>query len=176
MIDPEVARLRRLRARALRVREIGRRHEDSRFARSAGAAWRIARVASGKLNAHPHIRYQRGASVGELVGNRVAAGWLSLIKDRTSALRSLEREVGALARNVEDVRALTWSTEFSDTLGRSLAELKGLLAEIVVDTRGVAKVDAPSGAAVERKPIVAARAEGLSLAQTIEGDWPYLAF
>jgi hypothetical protein len=183
MIDPEVARLRRLRAEALRVREIGRRlgsarwaKDDARFTRGAGAAWRIARVASGKLNAHPYLRYQKGATVGELVRNRIAASFLALIKDRASALRSLEKELGALTRRLEDVRALTWSTEFSDTLGRSLAELKGLLAEVGVDTGSGAKADAPTEASAEREPIVASHADGLSLARTIEGDWPYLAF
>jgi hypothetical protein len=176
MIDPEVARLRRLRGVALRVREIGRQlgsarwaKDDARFARGAGAAWRIARVASGKLSAHPYVHYQKGATLTELIRNRLVAGGRSAIsKDLSSGLRSFEAELGALARLLEDVRALTWSTEFSDTLGRSLAELKALIAEIAVDTE--------SGA-VERQPILAAsRTEGLSLGESIEGDWPYLAF
>jgi hypothetical protein len=176
MIDSEVARLRRLRAEALRVREIARQlgsarwaKDDARFARGAGAAWRIARGVSGKLNAHPYIRYQKGATVGELVRNRFAATLRSMIpKDHAAGLRSFEGELGVLRRQLEDVRALTWSTEFSDTLGRSLAELKALIAEMAVETR--------SGVALERKPILASGADGLSLAQTIDGDWPYLAF
>jgi hypothetical protein len=177
MIDPEVARLRRLRAVALRVREIGRQlgsarwaRDDARFSRGAGAAWRIARVASGKLSAHPYVRYQKGATLAELIRNRLLAGGLAAIsKDLGSGLRSFEAELGALARLLEDVRALTWSTDFSDTLGRSLAELKALIAEVAVETQ--------SGAA-ERQPILAASRTdgGLSLGETIEGDWPYLAF
>jgi hypothetical protein len=178
MIDPEVARLRRLRAEALRVREIGRQlgstrwaRNDALFARGAGAAWRIARVVSGKLNAHPYIRYQKGATVAELLRNRLTGGVLSAIsKDRASGLKTFEACLGTLTKQLEDSRALTWSTEFSDTLGRSLTELKTLIAEIAVETK--------SGAAVERQPILAPRADSLvgELAQTMEGDWPYLAF
>jgi hypothetical protein len=177
MIDPEVARLRRLRAAALRVREVGRQlgssrwaHDDVRFARGAGAAWRIARVASGRLAAHPYVRYQEGATLTELVRNRLAAGGLSMIsKDLASGLRAFEAELGGLARVLEDVRALTWSTDFSDTLGRSLAELKTLIAETAVESRSDTATERPA-------MLAAAHGEGLSLDESISGDWPYLAF
>jgi hypothetical protein len=90
MIDPEVARLRRLRDEALRARQIARRlgtarwgMKDPLLARGACASWRIARVVTGKLIEHPYLRYQQGAGVGSLIGNRLAAEWIALVsKDR----------------------------------------------------------------------------------------------
>jgi hypothetical protein len=84
MNDPEVARLRRLRSEALRVREVAlalgsTESLDKRLLdRGACTAWRIARVVSGKLKAHPYLRYQKGVSVGSLVTNRLFAAprWL----------------------------------------------------------------------------------------------------
>jgi hypothetical protein len=178
MNDPEVARLRRLRGVALRVREIARAlgsapwaKDDGLFSRGAGASWRIARVVSGKLHSHPYLRYQQGAGLDMLVANRLVATVLSAVcKTRLAGLNVYQARLMDLMRHVEDVRALTWSTEFSDTLGRSLAELRSLIAEIGVQTQ--------SGTAVEHRPSRAPQADRLvgELAQTIEGDWPYLAF
>src|ERR1700677_2639140 len=65
MIDIEVLRLRQLRNTALRARAIaaaldaGHSDNDSVLSRSALACWRIARVITGKLRAHPYQTYQR---------------------------------------------------------------------------------------------------------------------
>lgn len=177
MIDPEVARLRRLRDEALRIREIARALEaapwaksDQLLARGACASWRIARLASGKLVAHPYLRYQKSAGVGTLVGNRLLATYLALLcKERVQGLKLYESRLHGLARQLDDARALTWSTEFSDSLGRSQAEIKSLLQLIATETQ--------SAPAPARLPVRAAGANGLvgELAQGIEGDWPYLA-
>ena len=77
MIDPEVARLRRLRGEALLVREIARMFESSQWAaneslldRSACASWRIARVVSGRLRGHPYAEYQKDAGAASRVAAR----------------------------------------------------------------------------------------------------------
>jgi hypothetical protein len=177
MIDPEVARLRRLRGEALRVREIARAlgstqwaKDDSLLESGACASWRIARLVSGKLKAHPYLRYQKGEGVGALVSNRVLATCLALIsRDRTHGLKTYESQLLALMRQLDDARALTWSTDFSDALGRSQGEIKSLLQTLAAETHSTD----------ERVPARAPRhVEGLAgeIAQSIEGDWPYLAF
>ena len=67
MIDAEVSRLRKLRNVALRARALAKildsdSQEQSVFARSAVICWTIARVASGRLRAHPYLSYQQGPS------------------------------------------------------------------------------------------------------------------
>ena len=127
MIDPEVARLRRLRDEALRVREIARRLgtarwgvEDALLERGACASWRIVRVVTGKLIEHPYLRYQQSAGVGLLLGNRLAAEWVALAsKDRPSGLKAYASELESLSRTLGDARSLTRSTDLSDALGRS---------------------------------------------------------
>jgi hypothetical protein len=189
MIDPEVARLRRLRDEALRVREIARRlgtarwgSKDPLLARGAGASWRIVRVVTGKLIEHPYLRYQQGAGVGSLLGNRLAAEWIALLsKDRSSGLKAYASELESLSRTVGDARALTWSTDFSDTLGRSQGEIKTLLQALAVEIHGAAT---ESVALETRLPVRTVRAESATrneglvgeLAKGFEGDWPYLAF
>jgi hypothetical protein len=189
MIDPEVARLRRLRDGALRAREIARRlgtarwgMKDPLLARGACASWRLARVVAGKLIEHPYLRYQQGAGVGSLFGNRLAAGWTAWVsKDRSSGLKAYTSELQSLSRQLDDARALTWSTDFSDALGRSQSEIKTLLRTLAVEVHG-AEIDS---APVEMRPPVrtpragsAARPDGLvgELAKELEVDWPYLAF
>lgn len=182
MIDPEVARLRRLRDEALRVRETARSlgalqwaKNDTLLARGAGAGWRVARIVSGKLIAHPYLRYQKGVGVGSLISNRMLAAYLGFVcKERSQGLKAFEAQLQSLWRRLDDARALTWSTEFSDTLGRSQSEIKSLIESVAFETRGET--------AIERVPVRVvggpARADRLvgELAETFEGDWPYLAF
>jgi hypothetical protein len=179
MIDPEVARLRRLRGEALRVREIARALSSTQWAkndpllsRGACASWRIARVVSGKLKAHPYLRYQKGVGVGSLLHNRVLGAYLALVrKNRLQGLKEYEAQLQGLARRLDDARALTWSTDFSDSLGRSQAEIRLLIQALAPETKTVS--------VPERSPIRGtAHTDSLvgDLAPSIEGDWPYLAF
>jgi hypothetical protein len=176
MIDPEVARLRRLRGEALRVREIARAlgstrwaANDSLLSRSACSGWRLARVVSGRLNAHPYLRYQKGVGLGSLLRNRLAASYLGLTrKDRISGLKHFESELRSLERQLDDTRALSWSSDFSDSLARSQYEISSLLEDLAQVT------GSPSA---ERFPERAPRTESLvgNLASRVQGDWPYLA-
>jgi hypothetical protein len=189
MIDPEVARLRRLRDEALRVREIARRLGTARWgiqepllARGACTSWRIARVVTGKLIEHPYLRYQQGTGMGTLVGNRLAAAWIALMsKDRTTGLKAYVTELESLSRTLGDARALTWSTDLSDALGRSQNEIKLQLAALAVELHGVETESVPVETRLPvrslRSPSVA-RTDGLvgELAKGLEADWPYLAF
>jgi hypothetical protein len=182
MIDREVARLRRLRDEALRVRQIARRLAAARWGindpllnRGACASWRLVRVVTGKLIEHPYLRYQQGAGLGSLLGNRLAAEWIAVTrKDRSKGLKALALELQSLSRQLDDARALTWSTDFSDTLGRSRSEIDRLLQALAAESQGVTLEPRLRPVRTEDAP----RADSLvgGLAQRLEGDWPYLAF
>jgi hypothetical protein len=175
MTDPEVARLRRLRGEALRVREIARELGSSQptndmLARGAFASWRLARVVSGRLKAHPYLRYQRGVGLGSILANRLTACLVTATtRNPVQALKRYESAVQGLVRQLDDTRALSWSSDFSDTLGRSLYEFQSLLEDLAQVTES----GMPTGS-----PAHATRADGLvgGLARGVEGDWPYLAF
>jgi hypothetical protein len=176
MIDPEVARLRRLRSEALLVREIARTFESSRWAaneslldRSACASWRIARVISGRLKGHPYAEYQQDAGVASRVRNRLYAYCLALAnKNRVRALKVLEAHVGGLGRQLDDAIALAWSSDFSDALARSQLEIRSLGAALAQETR--------SGEMPERPALRSSRpGQMVGNLASLEGDWPYLA-
>jgi hypothetical protein len=193
MIDPEVARLRRLRDEALRVRQIARRlgaarwgNNDPLLNRGACASWRLVRVVTGKLIEHPYLRYQQGAGLGTLLGNRLAAEWIAVTrKERSQGLKTLAFELQSLSRQLDDARALTWSTDFSDALGRSRSDINSLLHALGAETQTATETRATENQGVALEPrLRPARAEGAprtdslvgGLAQRLEGDWPYLAF
>jgi hypothetical protein len=177
MIDPEVARLRRLRSEALLVREIARTFESSQRAaneslldRSACASWRIARVVSGRLKGHPYSKYQKDADVAVRVRNRLQAYYLALTnKNRVRALRVLETHVNALGRRLDDAIALAWSSDFSEALSRSQLEIKTLGAAFAQETG--------SDQIPEHAVIRPSRPEPMvGDLGALDGDWPYLAF
>lgn len=190
MTDQEVARLRRLRDSALQVRAIARALGSTRWAwsdpllsRIACSSWRIARTVSGRLRAHPYVRYQKDVSVGSLVRNSVRARLLALsTRSRMKALVHCESQLRQLARQLDDARALTWTPDLSDTFGRLQIEIKSLIAALAHQTalaHGTKR--APDS---ERFPKRAAVTEGRpaiesgvgDLAPPVAVDWPYLAF
>ena len=179
MIDPEVARLRRLRSSALRVRAMARSLGTTRFAlhdplfaRGACSSWRIARVVSGRLKAHPYLRFQKRASVLSLMRNSVLAGFAALCaRNRRQALLAYESQLRQLMRQLDDARALTWSTELSDTFGRSQIEIKSLMAALAHETHSPM-----DSARVPKRGSEATASRVGDLASPMAGDWPYLAF
>jgi hypothetical protein len=167
MADAEVARLRRLRASALRVRAVARALERSRslpfepvLPRGACAAWRIARAVSGRLRAHPHANYQQDAGLAVVLKSGVSAAAAALgARSRQAALLRFEAQVRRLARELDDARALTWSADLSEALGRSQVEVRTLIEELSRETRGSRATPLPPAAP----------------AQHAEGHSPYLA-
>jgi hypothetical protein len=178
MIDPEVARLRRMRSEALLVREIARTFESSLWAanesllgRSACASWRIVRLVSGRLKSHPYAKYQKDAGIATHAGNRLQASCLAVItKSRLQGLKVLEARVASLARHLDDAISLAWSSDFSEALSRSQFELRSLAGALALETH--------SGRAKEHVLQGPSRTDGMSgeLTAALEGDWPYLAF
>ena len=179
MNDLEVARLRQLRSLALRVRAVAQALSATRVAagdplltRGACASWRIARVVSGRLKAHPYLRYQKDTALGVIAFNGVLARWLALkSRNRLQALGEYEANLRRLARELQDARSLTWSSDLSDTFGRSQTEIRSLLAAVAGETA----TESGSKRLAQREFSLADGGVA-ALAPAIEGDWPYLAF
>jgi hypothetical protein len=88
--------------------------------------------------------------------------------DKTRALNAYASQLRSLIRQLDDARALTWSTDFSDSLGRSQTEIKSLIPAIELEVKGV-----PPGRVSLRAPLADSLAH--ELAPHVEADWPYLA-
>jgi len=176
MIDPEVARLRRLRDAALRCRAIARTllsaregPEDSLLERAACASWRVARAATGRLVAHPYPKYQRGPALRSVLLHALAARYRALTR-RGRRLIACRDELLSLSRVVDDARALTLVPDLSETLGRSQWELTTLLGALErASACGVEEIRAPA------RPVLMPPAHELAQSGALEGDWPYLA-
>jgi hypothetical protein len=177
MIDAEVLRLRKLRSVALRARALGKildsdcTQEQSVFARSAVMCWTIARVASGRLRAHPYLSYQQGPSRLRDLADGLIAAFLALNARRANRRSSIYlQQLQNVAREVDDARALTWAPDLSDALGRMQIRMRRLANELELN----AVVE--SGAAVTQraKAVIAETSNSL---EQIDGDnsWPYLA-
>jgi hypothetical protein len=211
MFDAEVMRLRGLRNTALRVRALARVLEsdaarrNSLLSRSARSCWRVARVSTGTLRGHPYPSFQRGPSDLRRSYYRVRAALLGgIARHQDRRLQTFYIEMVRLAREVDDIRALTLSAELSDTLGRSQLEIRGLLRDLHAGARAEtgpqheaaarAEVEAGgarmaagrgrvvlTGAALQGAVCQDAMRTGARTAAAaddagiIEGDWPYIA-
>jgi len=179
MNDPEVLRLRELRNTALKARAIAAalRSAETCSARagtlssSAAACWRIARVITGRLRAHPYPNYQQGPSQLRGACHRVSARMLATIAShRGRSLQTLSRELRRVVGELDDARALTWSAELSDTFGRSQTQIRGLIQELDARARNEA------GSLREAAVRIEARAEARQGDAGGTANWPYLAF
>jgi hypothetical protein len=178
MIDAEVLRLRKLRSVALRSRALAKildsdsTEGQSVFARSAVICWTIARIASGRLRAHPYLSYQQGPSKLRDVADGVIASLTALYARRQNRILSVcAQQLRTVEREVNDVRALTWSQDLSDALGRMQIQMRRLAHEF--DLGAVEE----SGAAVMPRTKALARAAGVNSLEEISAEtaWPYLA-
>jgi hypothetical protein len=177
MIDAEVLRLRRLRDIALRTRALGKfldsesTDEHSVFAKSALLCWTVARIATGRLRAHPYLSYQQGPSRLSTMADRLFGSLLALSARRSNRAFSVYGEqLQAVAREVDDVRALTWSPDLSDALGRMQIQLRRLAHEFAPAAElELGRTVSPRAAAARAEP-------NNSLDDlAVENSWPYLA-
>jgi hypothetical protein len=178
MIDAEVLRLRKLRSVALRARALAKildsdcTEDQSVFARSAVTCWTIARIASGHLRAHPYLSYQQGPSPLDDVADSLSASLAALNARRQNRRLSVcLQQLRNVAREVNDARALTWSPDLSDALGRIQIRMQRLANEVELGAL------AETGATLTLRTKAVARAEtGNSLDEiTADNGWPYLA-
>ena len=94
MVDTEVLRLRKLRNTAMQARALALKLEqldDTRnaaFTRGALICWRIAKIATGRLRAHPYANYQKGRSEWrDLIDATSASLTASFAKGRSRSRR-----------------------------------------------------------------------------------------
>jgi hypothetical protein len=178
MVDAEVLRLRKLRNVALRARALSRSLDsdsssgESVFAKGTVVCWTIARIATGRLRAHPYLSYQKGRGhLADLADETIAAAVAMAARRNDRGLRVYARQLAAVAREVDDVRALTWSAELSDGLGRMQVQIRALTKQL--DGR------LPVKSLAESRPRVnaAVRAETNSplAGIAVDDSWPYLA-
>jgi hypothetical protein len=167
MIDAEVVRLRKLRNAALRARAFAKALKSDSvehcvFAKSALTCWTISRIATGRLRAHPYLRYQQGPSRIRELADRALASMVALTARRRNRCFSVYApELQSLSREVADARALTWSPDLSDALGRAQLQLRRLAQEL----------DASA-----RREMGAVQEHGDALEDIgTETNWPYLA-
>jgi hypothetical protein len=178
MIEAEVLRLRNLRNMALRARALANSldsdsaSDHSVLARSAVICWTIARIATGRLRAHPYLNYQKGPSQLRELADRLIASFVALNARRQNRRLSVyAAQLQAVAREVNDVRALTWSPDLSDGLGRMQIQMHRLATELEQGAFG------ETGATfLPRVKAVACAEAGDSLNEiSVENNWPYLA-
>ena len=140
---------------------------------SAAACWRIARVITGRLRAHPYPSYQQGPSQLRGACHRVSARMLATIAShRGRSLQTLSGELRRVVGELDDARALTWSAELSDTFGRSQTQIRRLIQELDAGARNEA------GSLREAAVRIEARAEAQPSGDAggTAANWPYLAF
>jgi hypothetical protein len=181
MIDAEVLRLRKLRGLALRTRALAKildtdcpasaPQEQSIFARSAIICWTIARITSGRLRAHPYLSYQQGPSPLDDLADAVIASLVALNARRRNRRSSVyAQQLQSVARQLNDVRALTMSPELSDALGRMQIQMRRVTNEL----EGAA-LSETGVVLLPRVKAVAAADSGSALNEIGDTSWPYLA-
>jgi hypothetical protein len=186
MIDAEVARLRRLRNTALRARAVAAALDadsarGSALSRSAASCWRIARVITGWLRAHPYLSYRREPSELRRLYDRAGAALLGAIaRYRGRTHQVFAGELRRVARELDDARALTWSPDLSDSLGRSQLQIRRLVEEVDDRARNEGGLRHQAGTRDERgsrpagQPDIRSGADGHQTGDA-PGNWPYLA-
>jgi hypothetical protein len=168
MVDAEVLRLRKLRNVALRARALGkfldsnRDARDSVFARGSVLCWTIARIATGRLRAHPYLSYQRGhGEYAALADAAIAAARASIAQRQNRGRAVFAEHLQTVAREVDDIRSVSWSADLGDALGRMQIQMRQLLGEL------------DCGPPMQRWAAIPAQRHSL---QEIAADsWPYLA-
>jgi hypothetical protein len=167
MIDTEVVRLRQLRNAALRARALAKALKSDSidhcvFAKSALMCWTISRIVTGHLRAHPYLRYQQGPSQIRELTDRALASIVALTARRRNRCFSVYApELQSVSRELADVRALTWSADLSDALGRAQLQLHRLAQELDASARHEVGAVQENGDALEDIGT--------------ETNWPYLA-
>jgi hypothetical protein len=168
MIDAEVVRLRKLRSVALRARALAKALEsdsidDCVFAKSAVICWTISRIATGRLRAHPYLRYQQDPSrIRELIDHVIASMVALTARRRNRCFSVYVPELQSVSREVADARALTWSADLSEALGRAQLQLGRLAKQL------------DGGAQHEVGAVPQQNGDALEDMET-QTSWPYLA-
>lgn len=168
-MNDEVSRLRSLRKAALKARALAKvlrdsPRRDSLLSKSALLSWRICRIATGRLRAHPYLEYQRGPSWRDTVNDRLSVIFTGLLaRWQKRSMRVFFHELKALARELDDARSLTLAADLSDSLGRAQAHMRPLLDQLELRVR------------IERGAKPEPAVEAVHLDVEVSADRPYLA-
>jgi hypothetical protein len=142
------------------------------FARSGMLCWTIARIATGRLRAHPYLQYQKGPGSARRVADLLFACWSTLAaRRRHRRFEAYALQFQTLARAVDDVRALTWSPDLSDALGRMQLRMHRLANELGAAARTECGATAASHQSAPLYVNNNAQLDEIS----VENNWPYLA-
>jgi hypothetical protein len=169
MVDAEVLRLRKLRNVALRARALGgflnsNSGDESVFAKGTVLSWSIARIATGRLRAHPYLSYQRGhGTLATLADAAIAATLAAAARRQRRELPVYAQQLQALAREVDDVRSVSLSPDLSDALGRVQVQMRRLMSDLACQLP------------VQRSVAAVNEARGSLQDIAAENAWPYLA-
>jgi len=169
MVDAEVLRLRKLRNVALRARALGgfldsNSADNSVFAKGTVLSWSIARIATGRLRAHPYLSYQRGhGQLATLADAAIAAALAAAARRQSRELPVYAQQLQALAREVDNVRSVSLSPDLSDALGRMQIQMRRLMSEMDC------MLPVPRTAAAGKDT------RGSLQDMAAENSWPYLA-
>jgi hypothetical protein len=164
---------------ALRVRALAegvgaqRSPQQGTLAMSALVSWSVARAVTGRLRGHPNLSCQKGPNrIRSMLDGAEAFLSGATAPYRSHAVRAYATELHHLAREMADMRALTWDQDWSDTLGRAQGRLQCLMQQLpAVPSRSIR--------VAERRIDTGSRAgaNGRRLSDVaISNDWPYLAF
>jgi hypothetical protein len=179
MIDTEVLRLRNLRIAALRARTLAKvldtdsTNHNSVLAMSGVKLWNVVRIITGQLRAHPYLPYQQDPSPLRILFENADASLKGFTARRQRRpLSVFTEQLLHVARELDDVRALTRSQPLSDALGRSQLQLRRLLQELTLASRGEQGAQGSSRLDASSRTELQARASGQV---AVASDWPYLA-
>jgi hypothetical protein len=108
---------------------------NTALARSAHSCWRIAKVVTGALRAHPNLSCQRDYSPVRAAYDGLNARFIAMTaRGRNRSAQVFCEALWGVARELDDARALTWSAELGDTLGRAQLQMRQLLREFEAAT------------------------------------------
>lgn len=131
MIDAEISRLRRLRDAALGTRALARAlnptGSDPAMTHAAMLCWSIAKIAAGRLRAHPYPEYQRDQSAARRRWDDVCATIEAPIARRLRREhQTLAGDLQSVARELDRSRALSRLQDLSDAFGRMQLRMRAV--------------------------------------------------
>ena len=133
---------------------------------------------TGWLRAHPYLSYQREPSELRRFYNGASGSLLGTIaRYRGRTHQVFAEELRRVARELDDARALTWSPDLSDSLGRSQMQMRRLMVEMDEGARKEGGLRADRGSRPAARLDIRTGAERADRGQAGEdpGNWPYLA-
>jgi hypothetical protein len=117
------------------------------------------------------LSYQQGHSALRGMADALIASFSALNARRQNRSVSIcAQQLQAVAREVDDARALTWSPELSDALGRMQVQMRRLANEL-----DLGALEEGGGLLPRAKILACAETSDVLEEMTADNSWPYLA-